>query len=162
LGLTLLTADEGSSALALPEAKNLTRADAQKAIREGQRKLLRIRNAGRMLRDRALQEKAARVCGAAERILKDFETDPKDLRVAGRFLDQYLDATLLVVQRYADLSVRGGNNADVREALAGFGDLLDTIEKGFGRQYDRLLSNHALDFDTEITVLRKMLELEGP
>ncbi len=136
-------------------------ADAQEDVRQAQAKVRRLRTLGRRMPSAPLRMRVATITQVAERIVEDLINDPKDLRVARRFLDYYLDATVTVVDRYAELIRKGGSSAEVQPVLAKFDTLLDTIQHTFEKQLDRLLRDDVLDLDTDITVLKQMMEHEG-
>jgi len=145
----------------VPEGSGMTAQEVSRIIRDGENKVTEMRREARKIEDRSVRDKVRAIADVAERIFADLREDPKDVRAARRFLEYYLDATLLVVQRYVDLSAKGSQSADVQEVLAKFGDLLTTIHGTFEKQLERLLRNDALDLDTDMSVLKKMMEMEG-
>ena len=148
---------------AAPESqvRGMTSAEVQRQVREAEAKVRRLRVLGRRMPTAPLRARVADIVLLAERIVEDLKKDPKDIRVARRFLDYYLDATVTVVQRYAELIRRGGSSSDVRQVLGKFDALLDTIESTFEKQLNRLLRDDALDLDADITVLKQMMDSEG-
>jgi 5-bromo-4-chloroindolyl phosphate hydrolysis protein len=160
-GLSLLLDEEKRKLPALPGLEGMTQQDVQKIVRDGHVKVARIRSLGRELSDRRVGAKIEAICALADKIYDDLKEDPKDLRIAKRFTDYYLDATVLVTERYADLSPRENKSPELRQVLAKFDDLLDTILFTFDKQYQRLLRDDVLNLDTEITVLKQIMETEG-
>lgn len=152
----LLREDEG-----IPAVQGMTRDEVQNALREGERKAARLRAQGRRIGRRRVAVKVETIADVADRILADLRQDPKDIRSARRFLEYYLDATLLVVTRYVDLSDRATPSEDVQEVLGKFEGLLDAIQATFEKQHERLLRDDVLDLDTDITVLQQMMKMEG-
>jgi len=109
----------------------------------------------------ALRQRVTKISNLADKIVLDLRQDPKDVRSARRFLDYYLDATLTVIQRYAELAQKGSMSPEVQPVLAKFDTLLDTIENTFEKQLNRLLRDDTLDLDTDISVLKQMMDSEG-
>lgn len=145
----------------LPDVDGMSRQAVRDVILGGQEKVARMREMRDTMTNERIADKVEAICGVADKIFAEFETDPKDIKIAQRFLEYYLDATLLVVQRYADLSNRGGDRAQVHKVLDGFEELLNTIHHTFEKQLDMLLRDEVLDLDTEMTVLKQMMQMEG-
>jgi len=160
VGLSLVLS-EGQSVGQVPKSTGISAEQVSRIIRDGERKVASMRRQARRIDDRSVRDKVRSIAEVAERIFADLREDPKDVRAARRFLEYYLDATLLVVERYVDLSSKGSQSADVQQVLGKFGDLLDTIQSTFEKQLDRLLRDDVLDLDTDITVLKQMMEMEG-
>jgi 5-bromo-4-chloroindolyl phosphate hydrolysis protein len=160
LGLTLVLGRESSPADSLPEVEGMSKEEAYRVISEGRDKVAQMRRMRRKLPLHVATEVEA-IAGIAGRIFDELEANPQTIRAARRFLEYYLDASLLVMTRYADLSRRGGENTNVREVMEHFEGLLQTIHATFEKQHDRLLRHDVLDLDTDITVLRRMMEMEG-
>jgi len=160
VGLSLVLS-EGQSVGQVPKSTGVSAEQVSRIIRDGERKVASMRRQARRIDDRSVRDKVRSIAEVAERIFADLREDPKDVRAARRFLEYYLDATLLVVERYVDLSSKGSQSADVQQVLGKFGDLLDTIQSTFEKQLDRLLRDDVLDLDTDITVLKQMMEMEG-
>jgi len=146
-----------------PEAHvpGMTDAEVQSQLREADAKVRRLRVVGRRMPTAALRQRVTKITNLADRIVLDLRQDPKDVRSARRFLDYYLDATLTVIQRYAELAQKGSMSPEVQPVLAKFDTLLDTIENTFEKQLNRLLRDDTLDLDTDISVLKQMMDSEG-
>ncbi|NLD71242.1 MAG: hypothetical protein GX649_00835 [Chloroflexi bacterium] len=144
-----------------PKVAGMTTREAQEAIREAQAKVRRLRALGRRLPAAKVRLRVSDISQVAEVIVDGLEKDPKDIPAARRFLDYYLDATITVVNRYKDLLDRGGSSEQVQEVLGRFEGLLDAIHATFEKQRDRLLRDDVLDLDTDITVLKRMMDMEG-
>jgi membrane-bound serine protease (ClpP class) len=144
-----------------PIVAGLTQREVQETVRDAQAKVRRLRSLGRKMPTAKVRLRVSDIAQVAEVIVDGLERDPKDIKPARRFLDYYLDATITVVERYADLLARGGSGAEVHEVLGRFDGLLDAIHATFEKQRDRLLRDDVLDLDTDITVLKRMMDMEG-
>jgi len=107
------------------------------------------------------RHKVDAVADVVRRILEDLKADPSDFRQARQFMDYYLDATVKIVQRYAELYGKASSAPDIQETLKRVEDTLDTIKEAFEKQLRILMENDKLDLDTELTVLRRTIEMEG-
>ena len=161
LGLHLTIGRSPHGMDALPEVRGMTNEEVYRIIKEGQGKVASIRELCRGVRDTDLRHRVGAIADVAADVFEELERDPKDILQARRFLEYYIDATLLVVQRYVDLSKRAGGSVEVQGALHGFESLLESIHATFIKQRDRLLRDDALDLETEIDVLKRMMEMEG-
>lgn len=146
---------------ALPVAEGLTRGEAERIIREGERKVVTIRRLRRQIADRQVGRQVEAICALADRVFLNLKSDPRGVKAARRFLEYYLDATVLVIQRYVGLSRHATGNLEVQKAIRGFAEVLGLIEATFAKQYERLLRDGVLDFDTEISVLKQIIRTEG-
>lgn len=142
-------------------ADGVSKADYELAIREARAKHRILTNEAFKITNMQARKKVDQVADVIQRILDDLKTDPSDFRQARQFLDYYLDATVKIVQRYVELYGKGGNDPAIQESLRRVEDTLDTIRAAFEKQLALLLENDKLDLDTELTVLRRTIELEG-
>lgn len=162
VGLTLAVGEKKPALPALPGLDGMTQEDINRIVRDGHVKVASLRSLAREARDKNVGTKILAICALADRIFDNLRDDPRDIRVAKRFLDYYLDATVFIVERYLDLSLRDSNSPELRALMPKFTDLLNTIHTTFEKQYKNLLRNDVLALDTEMTVLKQMMETEGP
>jgi len=161
LGLLLIIGRAPGPTESLPQVPGLTHAEALHVIRVSRGKAQRLQSLARAVEDRAVAAEVRDIADQARLISEELQHDPKDIRVARRFLDYYLDATLMVVERYVDLSKRAADNADAQRVLSSFDGVLDKILETFRKQHDKLLADDVLDLDTEVEVLERMMTMEG-
>ncbi|MHB1133029.1 MAG: 5-bromo-4-chloroindolyl phosphate hydrolysis family protein [Chloroflexota bacterium] len=159
LSLLLSTVEDPS---AKPLVEGLSRGEAQRIIRDGERKLVQIRRLRRQIADRRIGRQVEVIIALGEKVFLNLRTDPKSVKAARRFLEYYLDATVLVIQRYVDLSKQAASNPEVQKATNSFAEALTLIQSTFERQYERLLRDDVLDFDTEVSVLKQLIRSDGP
>ena len=139
----------------------ISKEELNAALAEGTSKLETIRSEGRTIENGAVRRKVEDVTEVAERILKDIENDPKDLRRARQFFTYYLDATINIVKRYADLSRRGSRSEALTQSLAKTESTLDTLKKAYDKQLALLLEDDVMDLDAELELLERTIKLEG-
>jgi 5-bromo-4-chloroindolyl phosphate hydrolysis protein len=159
-GLSALFANI-SAADALPVAEGLSRGEAERIIKEGERKVATIRRLRRQIVDRQVGKQVDAICAVADRVFLNLRSDPRGVKAAQRFLEYYLDATVLVIHRYVGLSKHAAGNPEVQKAIFSFAEVLNLIQATFAKQYERLLRDGVLDFDTELSVLKQMIRTEG-
>ena len=131
------------------------------ALREGQEKLSELRGLSPRISDRSIRSKFDAIVAAAESILNDLKKNPRDIRAARQFLTYYLDATIKIVSRYADLSEKNLPSAEIQDSLRKAESMLDMIHAAFEKQHARLLENDVLDLDAEMALLKQTIQMEG-
>lgn len=143
------------------ELYGVSQADLEKALREGGGKLADLKKSVYAIQDTDVRRKGEDIVAITDKILKDIENDPKDLRQARQFLNYYLDTTLKIVRRYVELSRQSVLGADARETLAKAESSLETVRKAFEKQLAKLMEDDVMDLDTEIEVLERTIKMEG-
>ncbi|MEM7545657.1 MAG: 5-bromo-4-chloroindolyl phosphate hydrolysis family protein [Pseudomonadota bacterium] len=113
--------------------------------------------AAETLKDRVLTKRIDALAYAARDILREIQSDPRDLRRARKFLSVHLvglrDATI----KFATASSKGAAH-DLRGEYEG---LLKDLETSFAKQRTALLADDATALEVEIEVLRDRLKQEG-
>jgi 5-bromo-4-chloroindolyl phosphate hydrolysis protein len=135
-------------------------AEVAAALDEARTRIGAIEAAGKRLSGDAayaLRQKIRDVVGAASKVLKLIEDDPRDLRRARKFLNVYLDGAKTVTENYAATAAR----APTPEMEAKFRSVLDDLKATCEEQYKRLLEDDTLDLDAQIEVLKTRLTREG-
>lgn len=112
--------------------------------------------AAKGLRDRGLTDRIDRLAFAARDILKDIQSDPRDLRRARRFLSVHLVGLRDATVKFAAARARGAD--DLRPEYEG---LLTDLEASFAKQRERLMVEDQTELEVEIDVLRDRLRQEG-
>lgn len=139
----------------------ITKEDLENALSVGRAKLAELKRAVYAITDTTVRAKGEEIVHVTDRILKDIEQDPKDLRQARQFLNYYLDTTIKIVSRYVSLSRESVLSAEARETLAKVESSLETIRRAFEKQLAKLMEDDVMDLDTEIEVLERTIKMEG-
>ncbi len=134
---------------------------AQKAVKEGMEKLRKIRNNTRLIKNNEVAAKIQEICHVGVDIFDNIKKHPEDLNRAKQFLIYYLDATEKIVNQYVELSQKREKNDEVKQSLANAEEILSQIGETYKKQLHNLLENDVMDLNTEITVLKKTMKLEG-
>ena len=123
-------------------------------IQEAKTKLSAIRSHMKEIKDTLLYDKLSVAVTKAENILQTIQEDPKDVRVARKFLIVYIDGIAKVTDSYTDLEEE---NIDpkTKEKLHA---LMDDVEVRFDKELTRLKNNNAFDLDVHIDVLKEQIK----
>lgn len=87
-------------------------------------------------------------------ILNNIEKDPKDLRIARKFIIVYIDGLKKVTSSYINIEEKDIDN-DTKER---FSNLLSDVERRFDKEIIRLKENNKFDLDVQIDVLQEQIK----
>lgn len=141
--------------------QGVTQEMISEALKEGQEKLSKLRAYSAKIVHREIKIKTDSICDTTSKILEDIKQDPKDYKTARQFLNYYLDSTLKILQRYVEISGHGATSSEIQSVLKKVENTLSTIDSAFKKQLAKLMEDDVLDLDTEITVLKRTIEMEG-
>ncbi|MEE9444432.1 MAG: 5-bromo-4-chloroindolyl phosphate hydrolysis family protein [Cocleimonas sp.] len=125
------------------------------ALEEAEIKINTIEDARKSIKNIDFDQHLKRIISKARGILTLIEEDPKDLPRARKFLKVYLDGTARVTESYAKTH---GRDATTEVLDTNFQEVLDSIEKTFDEQHQKLLKNDQFDLDVKIEVLKTQLK----
>jgi 5-bromo-4-chloroindolyl phosphate hydrolysis protein len=131
--------------------------EIMQTLEEASKKIRSIESANNKISNAELNQRIDRICDIADTILKDIETDPRDLRRARKFLNTYLDGAKQVTEGYASKH----KNTQAGELEQNFRNVLETIEAVFNEQHQKLQEDDVFDLDVQIEVLSTQLKREG-
>ncbi|MDQ7085687.1 MAG: 5-bromo-4-chloroindolyl phosphate hydrolysis family protein [Sulfurovum sp.] len=123
-------------------------------LREAKEKLVAIENHSKNIKDSVLSSKIKTAVAKAEYILKNIEEDPKDIRVARKFLMVYLDGVLNVTESYIALD-EADITSETKEKLY---TLFDDVEEKFSKELKKLKDNNLFDLDVHMDVLQQQIK----
>ncbi len=105
-------------------------------------------------KDLELKEKLSLAVKKAEHIIQTIQEDPKDIRVARKFLLVYLDGLEKVTESYTSM-----DEADIKgETKEKLHNLLNDVEIKFDKELARLKKNNQFDLDVNIDVLHQQIK----
>jgi len=116
-------------------------------------KLKSIEEDMKSIRDNRLNSKLRVALDRAYEIIKNIEEDPKDLRVARKFIIVYIDGIKKVTKSYIEMDEKD-INSETKERLY---SLLSDVEKRFDKELLRLKRNNQFDLDVHIDVLKEQI-----
>jgi len=140
-----------------PVGADADHARAAVALDEAYPRLGRFEANNRLIRDREINERVHGILDWARKVLSEIENDPRDVRLARKFLKVYLEGAEQVTERFAKLE-KEPLSAELEHS---FRTLLVDMENVFAEQHEKLLENDILDLDVQIEVLTARLRREG-
>jgi len=123
-------------------------------INEAKSKLSTIKNNMLEIKDTLLTDKLTTAVGKAENILQTIQEDPKDIRVARKFLIVYIDGIAKVTEAYTDLDETDITTQTKKKLHL----LMDDVEVKFDKELARLKSNNHFDLDVHIDTLKEQIK----
>ena len=125
-----------------------------KTLHETEEKIATIRKEANKIEDRPLYDKVDLAIQKSNTILNALVDDPKDIRVARKFLVVYLDGISDVVSSYNAVE-KTHIDSETREKLL---VLMDDVDKRFEKEYERLKANNLFDLDVNIDTLKEQIK----
>jgi len=123
-------------------------------IKEAREKLSHIESSMTNIEDLALYEKLNLAVAKSENILQAIQEDPKDVRVARKFLTVYIDGVAKVTDSYTSLEEKEIDPKIKRKLHT----LMDDVETRFDKELKRLKQNNEFDLDVHIDVLKEQIK----
>jgi len=123
-------------------------------INEAKAKLADIEGHMEEIKDKVLSEKLNIAVSKAKNILETIQNDPKDIRVARKFLIVYIDGIVKVTDSYVSMDEED-INSETKEKLY---SLMTDLDSRFDKELDRLKNNNQFDLDVHIDVLREQIK----
>jgi 5-bromo-4-chloroindolyl phosphate hydrolysis protein len=130
-------------------------------IQSGADKLKTLKTYIEKIKTKEVKDKVNAINTVVEKIIDDIKKDPKDVKLAKQFLNYYLDTTILILNKYIDISSQDMKSKKIKDTLVKVENLLDTIKAAFEKQLEKLYSDDLLNLDTEIQVLEQTFKVEG-
>ncbi len=126
-----------------------------KTISEAKSKLANIeQHIDKISNDKILQKRLSIAVKKAKSIIQTIQEDPKDIRVARKFLIVYIDGLESVTNAYISM-----NEADIKqETKDKLYQLLEDVEYRFDKELTRLKKNNEFDLDVNIDVLQQQIK----
>jgi hypothetical protein len=128
-----------------------------RAIEEANGRLARLEATRKAIRIPAIQQKLGQMIARARGVVETIEREPASLPRARKFLNLYLDDAETVTRRFAAIEATARDPELERKFL----ESLETMDRVFAEQQDRLIRGSALDLDVQLEVLTQRLKQEG-
>ncbi len=123
-------------------------------INEAKTKLVKIEGHMREIKDGLLFDKLNIAVSKAKDILETIQNDPKDIRVARKFLIVYIDGIAKVTDSYVAMDEED-IKIETKEKLYG---LMEDLDSRFDKELVRLKNNNQFDLDVHIDVLKEQIK----
>jgi len=123
-------------------------------IQEAKEKIAHIEIDMKNIKDTLLYEKLTVSVNKAQSILQTIQEDPKDIRVARKFLTVYIDGVEKVTDAYTGMDEKDITTQTKKKLHM----LMDDVEVRFEQELQRLKNNNEFDLDVHIDVLQKQIK----
>ena len=123
-------------------------------LSEARTKLLNIEKHIDKIEDTFLHQKLNVALQKAKKILEVIQNDPKDIRVARKFLIVYIDGVAKVTDSYVAMD-EVDIMSDTKEKLYA---LMEDLDIRFDKELQRLKNNNQFDLDVHIDVLKEQIK----
>ncbi len=123
-------------------------------IGEAKTKLSNIEKHMDQIEDTLLYGKLNIAMTKARNILETIQEDPKDIRVARKFLIVYIDGIAKVTDSYVSMDEED-INSETKERLYA---LMEDIDSRFDKELERLKNNNQFELDVHIDVLKEQIK----
>ena len=123
-------------------------------IGEAKTKLSNVEKHMDQIEDTFLYEKLNIAMVKAKNILVTIQEDPKDIRVARKFLIVYIDGIAKVTDSYVSMDEED-IKSETKEKLY---SLMDDLDTRFDKELERLKNNNQFDLDVHIDVLKEQIK----
>lgn len=130
-------------------------------IEEGNRALSEMGRLYMSIEDPEVKKKINELMRVTDKIVQDAIADPTDIPQIKKFLNYYLPTTIKLLNTYDRMSAQGIAGENLDKSMKNINEMLDTSIEAFKRHLDSLFDNQALDIETDIDVMNKMLAREG-
>jgi 5-bromo-4-chloroindolyl phosphate hydrolysis protein len=117
-------------------------------------KLAEVEEAMKKIHEKELYQKLRIATDKGYEILNNIEADPKDLRVARKFIIVYIDGIRKVTRAYTSIDEKDIDQ-ETKEKLS---YLLSDVEKRFDKEILRLKENDKFDLEVQIDVLQEQIK----
>jgi len=137
----------------LPDMGDISPELVLKTLNEAKAKLAQSEASNARITDRILRRKVDNAIEQAHRILDAIEQDPKDLRVARKFLVVFVDGIADVTHKYTEV-----DESDITEEMrTRLHQLIDDVQQRFEKELARLRANNLFDLDVSIDALKTQI-----
>jgi hypothetical protein len=137
----------------LPDMGDISPELVLKTLNEAKAKLAAAEESTARITDKPLHRKIDSAIERAHLILETIQHDPKDLRVARKFLVVFVDGIADVTHKYTEVD-EADIDSDMRERLH---HLIDDVQTRFDKELARLKANNLFDLDVTIDALKAQI-----
>jgi len=117
-------------------------------------KLAEVEEGMKKIKENELHAKLRIATDKGYEILNNIEADPKDLRVARKFIIVYIDGIKKVTASYTSMNEKD-IDVETKEKLS---YLLSDVERRFDKEILRLKANNKFDLEVQIDVLQEQIK----
>lgn len=130
-------------------------------IEEGNRALSEMGRLYMSIKDPEVRKKINELMRITDKIVQDAIDDPSDIPQIKKFMNYYLPTTIKLLNSYDRMSAQGIEGENLDKSMKSINEMLDAAIVAYKKRLDSLFENQALDIETDIAVMNKMLAREG-
>jgi 5-bromo-4-chloroindolyl phosphate hydrolysis protein len=134
---------------------------AREVSRDGIKRMKKLKSQTIKIRDNRVARQVQEICRIGLEIFNHLRENPNDLNRARQFTSYYIDVTEKIVNRYIDLSKHRDTHENIDESLHEVEESLETLRGTYEKQLAHLYEDDVLDLNAEITLLKRIMKLEG-
>lgn len=153
--------EESSPVEEAPKEEAKYSPEVQKIIDDGRIAMGEMGRLYASIKDPEIRGKINEIMRISDKIVQDAVQDESDVPQIRKFLDYYLPTTIKLLNAYDRMSDQGITGDNLTRSMKSIEDMLDTAIEAYKKQLDSLFENQALDIETDISVMNRMLEREG-
>ena len=113
------------------------------------------------IKDPEIRKKINELMRITDKITQDAIDDPSDVPQIKKFMNYYLPTTIKLLNSYDRMSSQGIEGENLSKSMSNITSMLDTAVEAFKKQLDSLFADQAMDIETDIDVMNRMLAREG-
>ena len=152
--------EKAKSAQAVSEKKSYG-SEIDPIIEEGNRALSEMGRLYMSIKDPEIRQKINEIMRITDKITQDAIADPSDIPQIKKFQSYYIPTTIKLLNAYDRMSAQGIQGENLDKTMKSITEMLDTAIEAYKNLLDSLFANQALDIETDIDVMNKMLAREG-
>ena len=130
-------------------------------IEEGNKALAEMGRIYQSVKDPDIRQKINEIMRITDKITQDAIADPTDIPQIRKFMNYYLPTTIKLLNAYDRMSSQGIEGENLDKSMKSITEMLDDAIAAYKKMLDSLFENQALDIETDIEVMNKMLAREG-
>ncbi|HIR85724.1 MAG TPA: 5-bromo-4-chloroindolyl phosphate hydrolysis family protein [Candidatus Limivicinus faecipullorum] len=130
-------------------------------LEEGARALGEMARIYSSVQDKEVRRKINELMRITDKITQDAIADPSDIPQIKKFMNYYLPTTIKLLNAYDRMSAQGIEGENLDRSMNNINEMLDQAIVAYKKRLDSLFENQALDIETDIEVMNRMLAREG-
>ncbi len=144
-----------------PEEKKSYGPEVDPILEEGARALGEMARIYSSVQDKEVRRKINELMRITDKITQDAIADPSDIPQIKKFMNYYLPTTIKLLNAYDRMSAQGIEGENLDRSMNSINEMLDQAIVAYKKRLDSLFENQALDIETDIEVMNRMLAREG-
>ncbi len=144
-----------------PEQKKSYGPEVDPILEEGARALGEMARIYSSVKDKDVRQKINELMRITDKITQDAIADPADIPQIKKFMNYYLPTTIKLLNAYDRMSAQGIEGENLDRSMNNINEMLDQAIVAYKKRLDSLFENQALDIETDIEVMNRMLAREG-